>query len=579
MFGLKHIHVLELAFDVQDSPDTKMALLVITLAVLIVFMTYYVISHSIELYRIIAFTFHNNTPFMKTGLPSLGRTSDRDFSKGYAPLPIQKDVAIASTSPAVTGSVQEAEIKPRTCLRPQADSSSAPTCCVAQGVSTCYRVSVAPGPESIMNVAGRSLTSADVESALIARHDMDRHGPQDHEEQIKHPVSMSDNLNGRRGDLLPHASAVAQDDHPLDLLLLPSSPSEDSHEFRDDPLQPSSAPDPNAVLRDPGPAPSPPTTLIHEGSFYTGSVYASERLGSEEEVKSFEEESATESSVGEMSRDSRTALQAGAVSQTHLDEERASDGPKRDTSMSESYDVVNTGFIMRSALHIRKTDAGSDHEFDSATDADWIPVDHDDLEPQVASANVFLQEDSRRLHSPVQDCDYDHVSAKLSTASERIPEKFSGPIDTDFPFALESVAAFTITVEDVGPPSPSAPVNNAASDAHLALPRATDGGFKPDHPSVVPTVGDSADVYIGPLPTKPPRVRKHTPEDPDWAVAPDEPNQSAGVRKHRRGARGRGRRRKRAGGSVEGGNKTRNTHHRRGSTRRDEAQDSLGESE
>ncbi|EIW63749.1 uncharacterized protein TRAVEDRAFT_67759 [Trametes versicolor FP-101664 SS1] len=51
----------------------------------------------------------------------------------------------------------------------------------------------------------------------------------------------------------------------------------------------------------------------------------------------------------------------------------------------------------------------------------------------------------------------------------------------------------------------------------------------PTHAPVAPApihasdLDDPADVYVGPLPDKPQRVRVHTEENPDWAVAPEQP--------------------------------------------------------
>lgn len=42
-------------------------------------------------------------------------------------------------------------------------------------------------------------------------------------------------------------------------------------------------------------------------------------------------------------------------------------------------------------------------------------------------------------------------------------------------------------------------------------------------PTLVFDLDNPADVYVGPLPDKPQRVRVHTEENPDWAVAPEQP--------------------------------------------------------
>ncbi|KAI0370115.1 hypothetical protein BV20DRAFT_967141 [Pilatotrama ljubarskyi] len=68
------------------------------------------------------------------------------------------------------------------------------------------------------------------------------------------------------------------------------------------------------------------------------------------------------------------------------------------------------------------------------------------------------------------------------------------------------------------------------STIHLTLPVVTNG-HTPSTSAYVDVEGPS-EVYIGPLPSKPPRERKHTPQNPDWAIAP-QPK----VKKHRRRVR------------------------------------------
>ena len=101
------------------------------------------------------------------------------------------------------------------------------------------------------------------------------------------------------------------------------------------------------------------------------------------------------------------------------------------------------------------------------------------------------------------------------------------------------------------PPILLAPPSSPAEPERIpqiALPEATNSQAPTPRP-----FSDSitTDVdYIGPLP-KAPRVRVHTPENPDWAVAPDEPVTRSTTNDRRAGRGEKGKQRKNREGAVE----------------------------
>ncbi|KAI9069695.1 hypothetical protein FKP32DRAFT_1753696 [Trametes sanguinea] len=112
-------------------------------------------------------------------------------------------------------------------------------------------------------------------------------------------------------------------------------------------------------------------------------------------------------------------------------------------------------------------------------------------------------------------------SARL-TAAAIMPEKDLHEEDTG---DLEEV--------DIPPTSKSA----------LELEHGASSGDLKSLAPLVP-VENSKDVYVGPLAKDAPRIRKHTPDNPDWAVAPEEPpsrqrTQKPGLRTKRSKAGGK----------------------------------------
>ncbi|KAL1950911.1 hypothetical protein VTO73DRAFT_60 [Trametes versicolor] len=83
-----------------------------------------------------------------------------------------------------------------------------------------------------------------------------------------------------------------------------------------------------------------------------------------------------------------------------------------------------------------------------------------------------------------------------------------------------------LTLLDVAAcPVPLLDVGNARVPAPTHVPVAPAPTHAPVSPAPIHAsdLDDPADVYVGPLPDKPQRVRVHTEENPDWAVAPEQP--------------------------------------------------------
>ncbi|KAH9884641.1 hypothetical protein C8Q73DRAFT_840518 [Cubamyces lactineus] len=205
--------------------------------------------------------------------------------------------------------------------------------------------------------------------------------------------------------------------------------------------------------------------------------------------------------------------------------------------------------IMHSALFVVTADADIDngnHTSGAETDhdTDWTPVDHDEYDPA-----------SSPIDAATTVCGEGVVKEQLSSsdtlvASAMLLEDSDSICATYAPSESRCPSPDALPTEENNAPillaPPSSPVE-LSRIPHITLSEATNS--QAPTPSPFPESIMTEDDYIGPLP-KAPRVRVHTPENPDWAVAPDEPVRRPTT--NHRGARGeKGRQHKNKESAVE----------------------------
>ncbi|KAI0328462.1 hypothetical protein GY45DRAFT_1003905 [Cubamyces sp. BRFM 1775] len=214
-------------------------------------------------------------------------------------------------------------------------------------------------------------------------------------------------------------------------------------------------------------------------------------------------------------------------------------------SMVTSFNVEGAYSIMHSALFVATADAGVDDGnhmsgagADAEHDADWTPIGHDEY--SLASTPV---------DTLVTACGEGGVKEQLSSSDTLLEDS-----DSTCATYASSESYFAppdaLRTEDTNPPILLAPPSSPAESSRtpqVALSETTNSHTPLARPFSESIMMDND--YIGPLP-KAPRVRVHTPENPDWAVAPDEPVRRPST--SHRSARGeKGKQRKGKDGAIE----------------------------
>ncbi|KAI0652738.1 hypothetical protein C8Q79DRAFT_1115399 [Trametes meyenii] len=233
----------------------------------------------------------------------------------------------------------------------------------------------------------------------------------------------------------------------------------------------------------------------------------------------------------------------------------------------EDVDVANTGFFMESPLLVQPSIATYTKDFDEEAE---LEEERDQLPADIEWTPVTLDE-SGRSHSPcvaTDRTDEDHVktqeagmvdietaeaSMTLLTQSECIAHDVEDSTLTDH------APAYTIqdTLYPAAPPTSSPVLHELQVDSPSKMHDILESTVPVD-PEPIPLITvetipaepatlsmqslmDAAlaaspsvktRLNIGALPNKPAQERKHTPEKPDWAVAPGAPKPSSDVPKH-----------------------------------------------
>ncbi|KAI0640306.1 hypothetical protein C8Q77DRAFT_125769 [Trametes polyzona] len=182
-----------------------------------------------------------------------------------------------------------------------------------------------------------------------------------------------------------------------------------------------------------------------------------------------------------------------------------------ETETREDDPVPAAGHILDSALLVQP---GVDTDYEP----EWTPVDHIGRH-SIVTQDVAPKPEPLRAEEPTVD----NLGGSLVFLI-RSECATSDPLENAQPSATHDTPSVTVDVTpddalDILPETAPSHPSTKVPMSHLS-PSAV-ANAQPASTPIALDVG--SDVYIGPLPNKPPRVRVHTPENPDWAVAPDEP--------------------------------------------------------
>ncbi|KAI0352222.1 hypothetical protein OH77DRAFT_1428763 [Trametes cingulata] len=577
--------------------DAEKAYLGVALAVLISFTTYYAITLSIDLYWTIVSLYlsfcHSTKPFICSvhpvqalfqnivPLPSQDGlnepcTSQSRFPQGESRSDAGSSIHYAGTARGVEEPIMSAldyatlVIGPEDVSEPEAHAKQARSDVATEVSSSKLHVGLQEDEAWMEDSAAAA--NPDVPATSVTPDDYD--DLPELESETEGASDLSAGLDAEGEVSLEPARSP---------LLLPAVLSFQDLDISSDSLQPSAASDacPSGVAVPAEEVERPEACISCPGSVVQDECPTEESCG-----PIVPEEPSMENAVNFPTHKAVESALPPAVVYSSESEEGGGDKTHSDNAVSaaseacEGVQVERAACIMESALLVQDDGSdegmqfGSDTEADGEVEAEWTSIDRKELdleaEPErpashVESACGDRQEDcigaleSGGLESGAKVLPIaDSVStfAIVLAHSECVPSETAEYIAPTDAVEVPSLVVESTPTEEQVPTALAfkAEPSSIPNDSAL-LPSNMQSAQAPSAPSL-PAVDDPSNVYIGPLRPKAPHERKHTPENPDWALAPDSEPQPEPLplslpkkpQPHRRGTRGG----KRQGGRADG---------------------------